>query len=340
MSAGRAARALVLLAIATTCAALVARLDERRVLAAFAGVDWRWIAAAAIINVGNSVIEAWRWTQIASPVKPGLHPRSAFLAIVSGIAGGLLLPFKLGDGVKAYVFAKAERLTLSQAVGTVVADRLADLLAFAVVALGAWFTVSLPGRVGTAVHDVSGVLAVSLAVVVGLANARSLRRWLQAPARPRLAARAGAGLDALARFGRGVPAARVATAAFASWLARAAVVWAMLQAFHLALPSAAALVALIVINVGIAVAGVPGNVGSFELAAVGALQVYSVPVETGVSYGVALHATELLPLLAIGGLLALTGVIDMSSWSAPESLRSDVTDRKPGGLPPNLTRLP
>jgi hypothetical protein len=69
---------------------------------------------------------------------------------------------------------------------------------------------------------------------------------------------------------------------------------------------------------------VPGNVGSFELATVGALEVYSVPVETGVSYGIALHATELLPLLAIGGLLALTGVIDISSWSAPESLPSDV----------------
>jgi hypothetical protein len=101
----------------------------------------------------------------------------------------------------------------------------------------------------------------------------------------------------------------------ALWLAaRGHDVWAMMRACHLSLPPTAALVALIVINLGIAAAGVPGNVGSFELATVGALQVYSVPVESAVSFGIALHATELLPLLAIGLGLALAGAIDVRSW--------------------------
>jgi glycosyltransferase 2 family protein len=323
MSVGRAARLVMLAATAATAVALAFRLDERRVLAAFVGVDWAWVAVAAIVNVGNTVIESWRWMQVASPLAPTVRLRSAFLAIVSGIAGGLLLPFKLGDGVKAVVFARAERLRVSQAVGTVVADRLADLLAFAIIALAAWWTVSLPGRVGTVVHYVSGGLAVSLALVVGLATAGPLRRWLQSEGRPRLAARTGRGLDTLARFGRTVPVWRVAVASFASWLARAGVVWAMMQAFHLALPPVAALIALIVVNVGIAVAGVPGNVGSFELAAVGALGLYSVPVETGVSYALALHATELLPLLALGAALALTGVIDIGSWPTARAPQPD-----------------
>jgi uncharacterized membrane protein YbhN (UPF0104 family) len=311
----RTARLILLLVTAATCLALGRRLDYGRILAAFAGVDWRWVAAAAIINVANTFVEAWRWKQIASPLRRAVRTRSAFLAILSGIASGLVLPFKLGEGVKAYVFAKAERLGVGQAAGTVVADRLADLAAFAVIALGVWSAVSLPGRVGTAVHWVSGGLAAGLALTVGLAAARPLRAWLQAAGRPRLASSAGRALDALARFGAGMPVARVGAAAFASWMIRCAVVWAMMQAFHLSLPASGALVTLIIINVGITVTGVPGNVGSFELATVGALQLYSVPVETSVSYALALHAAELVPLLAVGAILALTGVIDVAGWS-------------------------
>jgi len=96
-----------------------------------------------------------------------------------------------------------------------------------------------------------------------------------------------------------------------------------MRAYHLDLPAAAAVVALVVINVGIAVTGVPGNVGSFELAAVGALGVYSVPVESAVSFGIALHATELLPLLAIGCGLALTGAIDVRAWAKIPSPQTD-----------------
>jgi glycosyltransferase 2 family protein len=323
MSLGRAARLAVVLATAATAVALAVRLDEHRVVAAFRGAGWRWIAVAAIVNVGNTLIESWRWVQVASPVARGLRVRSAFLAIVSGVAGGLVLPFKLGDGVKAYVFARAERVGVGQSVATVVADRVADVLAFAVIALSTWTMVALPGRVGTAVHYTSGVLACGLALVVGLAAARPLRRWLRARRGSPLAQRACRGLDTLAHFGRTLPLSRVALAAFASWLARTAVVWAMMRAYHLDLPAAAAVVALVVINVGIAVTGVPGNVGSFELAAVGALGVYSVPVESAVSFGIALHATELLPLLAIGCGLALTGAIDVRAWAKIPSPQTD-----------------
>jgi glycosyltransferase 2 family protein len=311
---GRAARLIVLVVTALTCAALAHRLDERRVIAAFEEVNWGWVAFAAVINIGNSLVEAWRWSLLASALKPGVRVRSAFLAIVSGVAGGLMLPFKLGDGVKAYVFAKAERVGVAQAIGTVVADRMADLTAFAVIALGVSFTVSLPGAVGRAVHYVSGGLAGFLAVVMALAAAGRFREWLRRPGRVRLLALAGRGLDGLARFGSGIPLGRVGIAAVSSWLVRGAVVWAMMRAFHLDIPVAGALVTLVIVNIGIAVTGVPGNVGSFEIAAVGALELYGVAPEDGVSYALALHATELLPVLAIGAVLALSGAVDIGGW--------------------------
>lgn len=340
MKAGRAVRLTALAVTAVTCAVLARRLDHHQVALAFAAVNWGWVAVAALINVANTLVESVRWSLLASsltnPIDAGVagRPRggvrlrdlpigSAFLASVSGVAGGLMLPFKLGDGVKAYVFARANRLTLTQSVGTVVADRMTDLTAFAAMALVVSFTLVLPGQVGRAVHLVSIGLAAALLVLVSLAAARPLRRWLLAAGRPRVAALAGRALEALAGFGRAMPLRHVSVVAVLSWLLRGAVVWAMMRAFHLPLGPSAAMIALIIINVGIAVTGVPGNVGSFELATVGALELYSVAPEIGVSYAIALHATELLPVLAIGAFLALFGAIDLSNWS---------TD--PAGVPP------
>jgi glycosyltransferase 2 family protein len=321
MSPGKIARFAVALATVATTVALAVRLDERRVIASFANVSWGWVVATAVVNVANTVIEAWRWTLIASALDRNLRVRSAFLAMVAGVAGGLVLPFKLGEGVRAYVFAKAERLAATHAVGTVVADRLTDLMAFALVAVGTSMFIPLPGRIGVSIHAVAGGLAGALVLTVLLTAVRPIRVWLQADGRPPLSVRLGRWLDTLARFGRSVPVPRVAVAALASWLTRAVVVWGMMRAFNLPLPPAAALVALVVINVGIAVTGVPGNVGSFELATVGALGLYSIPPETAVSFGIALHATELLPLLAIGAVLALAGTIDVAGLAGAASAR-------------------
>jgi uncharacterized protein (TIRG00374 family) len=303
-------RIAVLAVTAATCALLVYHLDYARVRAAFSGVTWGWVLVAVAINIANTGIEAVRWRLIATPVKRGVRVTSTFVAMVAGVAGNLLLPFKLGDGARAYVFARTERISIYAAIGTVVADRLADTSAFTVMALALSLVVPLPGALGVTVRYISVGLAVALALAVTIAAIRPVRGVLAAGTGLRTASMVDRALSALTRFLTGAPILPVALAAAASWFARATVVWVMMQAFHLPVPTVAAVVALVIINVGITVAGVPANIGSFELAAVGALRLYSVASEVAASYAIALHAAELLPVLAIGAILAWFGLID------------------------------
>ena len=76
-------------------------------------------------------------------------------------------------------------------------------------------------------------------------------------------------------------------------------VWTMFKAFDLSLPLAAAAVLQVAINVGIAVVGTPGNIGSFELACIGGLALYGVPGDVAFSFGAALHVTEVVPVVAL-----------------------------------------
>ena len=74
-------------------------------------------------------------------------------------------------------------------------------------------------------------------------------------------------------------------------------VWCMLQAFSLNPPLMATPVTLILLNFGIAVVNTPANLGGFEQAVVGALQLFSVNIEVALSYAIALHAVEVLPMV-------------------------------------------
>jgi len=94
-------------------------------------------------------------------------------------------------------------------------------------------------------------------------------------------------------------ASTIATA-LCAWSVRAAIVWCMFRAFSLDLPISAAVGVLALLNIGIAVVATPGNVGTFELASAGALALWDVPAETGMSLGVTMHLLEVIPPASLG----------------------------------------
>ena len=77
-------------------------------------------------------------------------------------------------------------------------------------------------------------------------------------------------------------------------------VWVMFEAYHLSLPFVAAPVVLILTNLGIAVVNTPANLGSFEVCTVAALKLFSVDAELALSYGIALHLVEVIPMMLLG----------------------------------------
>jgi hypothetical protein len=73
----------------------------------------------------------------------------------------------------------------------------------------------------------------------------------------------------------------------------------MLTAFGLGLPPAAVLRVLLVVNVGIGAGTTPGNAGVYEILVATALGFWGIPREVGLAVGLAQHAVEILPVLAV-----------------------------------------
>jgi uncharacterized protein (TIRG00374 family) len=90
--------------------------------------------------------------------------------------------------------------------------------------------------------------------------------------------------------------------AIGSWGTRVIVVWIMFHAFGLDWPVMRAAMILLIINVSIAVVATPGNIGTFELAAAGALRLFGATPEVAMSFAVVLHVAEVAPTTLLGAI--------------------------------------
>jgi len=312
LQAGRIATVVLTLAI---LGVILWHLNARQVLQDFEGARWGFVLATGLINLGNTGIEAVRWRLLAKSAAPAVRARSALKGLLAGTLGNVVLPFKLGEGVRAYVFADEAQLPFTEALSTVVLDRMVDLAVFAVLAVLTLCVAPLPPGVASAVKWLPASAFLGIGVLAVLARrSRNSRRGASTPRR-RLAAHVDRFLDGMSALRYGGNLAPAIGAAVLSWGTRMLLTWTMLRAFHLSLPWAAPAVVLTIVNLGIAVAGMPGNVGSFELASMGALAIYGVPGDVALSFGAALHVTEVLPVVVVGLILMWTG--ELQIWRRP-----------------------
>ena len=264
----RRLRVLVLAVVLAATLVAIARSDPRAIGRALAAMSWRWATIAAVLNLVGVIIDATRLRIIAGAVGH-VSWRRVLQAQLVGIMGNVLFPFKLGEGARAYMLTRRQELSTATAVKLVLLDRVVDAIVLPIFVIGISVLLPLPP------------------------NVLRYRGWMLA----------SAAATAIAIVAVGRHRARLAAAVGASlvsWAARASILWCMLNAFRVVLPLSATITMLVIINLGIAIVATPGNVGSFELAAVAALALWKVPSETAFSLAIATHLVEIVPPVLIG----------------------------------------
>ena len=92
-----------------------------------ASVNISQISISVILLVFSCLPRALRWKLLIAPFE--LIPlHHVFSATMIGYFGNGVLVFRLGELLKAYVLAKGRQITISQAFGTVIVERILDLM--------------------------------------------------------------------------------------------------------------------------------------------------------------------------------------------------------------------
>jgi hypothetical protein len=326
MRNGPIIRAVVGAAISVIALWFVLRsVDLERTAEILGQADLRWVAFAAGLLTLDLSFRALRWQRLLRPIAAIRYlPMFGYLLI--GYLANNILPARLGELVRVHYLGDREGISRASALGTVVVERVVDLVAVVAIASVALLVLSVRGIVASAVLVGAAVAGLFLAVLVlGIVAHRIpgadrlatiIDRW---PTIRSLARSLQGGL-AVASRPRTLAEALLVTAA--SWTVAILSFAAVGQAIGVELSIGQAALLSSGVALASAVPAGPSNLGTFEFAAVEIGKAIGVPADSAFAMALLVHAA-ILVVTSVGGGIAFARL----GWRGPAS--SGATEAAP-----------
>jgi len=275
--------------------------------------DLGWLMVALVVNGLTLLFRTMRW-RILLPEKPGFYP--TFFANALGYMLSTILPIRAGDVARPALLARRTPVRFSDALGTVVTERVLDLISiltlFVFFCVRRWRQFDEPVVHAGAIAAGSLLGAMLILIVLLYFFRRGMRRVHEAigrlfPQRFR---------EAWMRFYdafTGTLQLAERPAALGGILLCTALIWSCLTSQfwfaalaarqHMPFDSSLFLTAVTVIGIAIPT---PGGVGGFHKVCQYVLMTfYGFDVDTSVAVAVLFHAVGTLPVVVLGTVLLL-----------------------------------
>jgi glycosyltransferase 2 family protein len=262
---------------------------------------WPLIPALVALAIATAV-RALRWQQLfEAGRRPPIGPITN--AMLIGLLFNSILPARAGEAARVVALWREARVSRVESLATALAERVYDVFALLVllfVAVPFLPDVSWLGKAAA----VAAVLAAGIAGTVVV-----LLRWRERPVvwvlrkvttEERAERMAHSVVQGLASFRHPATALRAFVLTVVSWLLIAASSWLLLQGFDFGVGFGAGLLVTISTTLVLVIPAAPGGVGAFETAAIVALSAYGVNRSSALSFGIVLHAVNLVPYLVAG----------------------------------------
>lgn len=270
-----------------------------------------WILPSLAALAASVAIRVIRWRYLF-PVATRPPARPALRALLLGEFFNAVLPMRAGEVVRVIALHRDARTSRSETLGTLVVERLLDVLVLLILLLAALPFVPSVSWLGLAIGILAGAAVVAIVVIFVLWRYQSrplgflLRplRWLPgfSEARTREAA------ESLLRGFEGLRSARVGIVAAAltaaTWLVVALSFWLAMRGLGLDLGYDAAVVVVVATTFALVIPSLPASLGVFEAATVFSLDPFGIDDSRALSCAVVLHVLSFLPFI-VAGLVAL-----------------------------------
>jgi len=280
-------------------------IDAPQMWVALQAVNYLWVGASFLSVVATTLVITARWRLLFYPDVRQRSWGSLLGGILVGQMLNIVVPARLGDVARVYLVATSEGLSKTRVAATLVVEKVADLVIFALGAVFLLLVVAVPDwvRASSTSLLIAGLLGV-IATLVFSRWGRPLLAWLDrhTPARLQPAWRLGhLALDGLAVMRSWQANLALWGLSVLSWLLAAATNYLLFLAFGLPLSFAAAAFLLVVLQVGVAPPSLPGKLGVFHYLAILGLSFFGVTRTTALSYALVLYAVALLSKVLAGG---------------------------------------
>jgi glycosyltransferase 2 family protein len=245
------------------------------------------------------IVRAIKWRLIIQPIAPVSFSKT-FMVLVLGFFVNNFFPARLGEIVRAILLSKYARIGKSISLSTVVVDRITDTFGLLVLFfIAVLFIPSIP-------PEINAAALVLLVVLVGVLVVFLAKKKLQGVFRPFLFWLPLKGKQFLHDLGIVIQSLKnprslvVWAVSILTWALYIPLYQFILGGLGISLGLLEVLVLIAIVSLSSFIPASPGYIGTFEGAAVLALQLFGVDITTAVTFAIIAHATVYVSTTFLG----------------------------------------
>ncbi len=290
-----------------------------------------YLAPALVCTTLLTVFKTLRWKTIISRVRKVLFWPTLCLYSTSQIIG-ILLPALTGQAGRIILFSRKGEFTKTYAFSTIFLEVVLDGAGLIILMLLSSSVFVFPKEY----RFISYVIGGATLLVLGLFYASlhfqgAMERFGYNIIRRRSPRAFLVMRKFLRSFNDGISVLRstdqlfvVSSYTFLSWAMHIGAVYFLFAMFHFQLPLWSAVVVIIINYLALMVPITPGNVGSFQLAVVAGLNIFSIAKTEAVLFSVILYIVDLLPTSLLAACFLMKEQFSISEISQDERLIAEV----------------
>jgi hypothetical protein len=275
------------------------------VVGALRQADLRWIAVGLAIYSCGFMTRATRWEKLMRPVKP--IPASQLLRpMVIGFFANNVLPFRMGELVRAHVTGNKFGISRTAALGTIVLERIFDTISFLSIFLAIAFFFPFPDGVRHGAYVLGAGCAGLIAALVFASKYQAKTNALIArlPVPPKWQQKIQ---RLMADFTHGVSGmmhghfvAQALVLSMAVWGIEGTTGYCIARAFTSQITYPQAYFVMFFLGLAVTLPQAPGYVGTMELFGVMAFSLLGIPKNIGLSIVLTLHGCQFVFIAGMG----------------------------------------
>lgn len=256
-------------------------------------------------------LRAVRWRFLLDPVKR-VDVFSLFSALIIGYMANVFMPAHLGEFLRAYVLSRKRDLAMSTTFATIVIERIIDVFSLLVLMVAAILVYPFPAWVTRSGYIMfAATVGLFVFMVLLKRNTESMLGLLRFCLRPfpdrwehKLEATLRRFVGGIVPLRRRVDYVTVSVLSILIWACYGGAFFFSFYAFDFVaayhLPWSASLVLLVITTVSIVVPSSPGYVGTYHYLCQVALGMFGVPPGPALSFAIAVHGINFLPVFIVG----------------------------------------
>ncbi|NQV30658.1 MAG: flippase-like domain-containing protein [Candidatus Marinimicrobia bacterium] len=295
---------------------------------ALKSINYWILVVGAMVLIFSNVVRAARWRILLSPQKV-VGRKQLFEAVMMGYMGNNVLPFKLGEVLRAVVVAKRHGMKVSGVGASIVVERGLDMFSFLI--LAGIYGLLVPSFETARLLSILGLLSLLMVILFGFwvnrQHDRFSRRaeiWsekMTESGHPKRAAHLMSifkGLETIWRMPK--PLQVIAQTSFL-WFLYLLVTILGLAAFDFNLSMwelwEVSLVLLIFTTLSLAIPAAPGYVGTYHGAVLAALMVFNIEDNQARAFAIVLHLMNYLIYTPTGAWYLMKAGLTLDLASTP-----------------------